>query len=100
MVTVAPLRAVVGVKDVITGGDRNVNPAYEPVPPGVVTATPPEAEPGATTAVSCEAETTVNEVAGTPPKVTDVTCLKLVPLTVSVVPAPAAAGVNDVTVGV
>src|SRR3569833_3320503 len=100
MVTVAPLRAVVGVKDVIPGGETNVNPAIEPVPPGVVTATLPEAEPGATTAVSCEAETTVNEVAGTPPKATDVTFLKLAPLTVTAVPVLAVVGVNDVTVGV
>ncbi len=49
MITVAPLAALVGAKDVMLGAGIKVNPANKPVPPGVVTDTFPEV-PLATTA--------------------------------------------------
>ena len=68
------------------------------MPPGVVTETLPE-EPLPTTAVIEVALTTVNEVAAVPPNVTAVAPVKLVPVIVTVTPAAAAVGVNDVIVG-
>jgi hypothetical protein len=50
IVTVAPLAALLGVKDVMLGAGIKVNPACKSVPPGVVTETLPE-DPLATTAV-------------------------------------------------
>ena len=44
--------------------------------------------------------TTVKLVASTPPKLTLVVALKLVPVMVIVLPVVAVAGVNEVTVGV
>jgi len=60
MVTVAPLVADVGVKEVIVGvGDEiKVNPADVATPPGVVTETEPDV-PAATIAVILVGDTTV-----------------------------------------
>ncbi len=44
--------------------------------------------------------TTIKEVAATPPKLTAVAPVKLVPVMVTVAPEPALAGVNDEIVGV
>jgi len=57
-VTVAPLAADVGVKDVIVGAGIKVNPASVTLPPGVVTETEPDV-PVATTAVMLVGDTTV-----------------------------------------
>lgn len=75
-----------------------MNPAAEIVPPGVVTTTLPE-EPLATTAVMLVADTTVNEEAGVPPKLTAVAPLKLFPVIVTIAPVAALVGVNEATVG-
>ncbi len=76
MVTVAPIVADVGVKEVIAGaGNTNVNPALVAVPPGVVTLTLPFVPP-ATTAVMLVALTTENDAAAVPPKLTAVAPVK------------------------
>ncbi len=64
----------------------------------MVTLTDPEA-PLATTAVIVVAFTTVNVLTATPPMVTEVAPVKLVPLMVTVVPVVPLVGVNDVMVG-
>jgi hypothetical protein len=97
-VTVAPLAALVGVKEAITGAGINVNPARTPVPPGVVTLTFPLV-PAATTAVMLVAETTLKEVAAVPPKLTAVAPVKLVPVKVMVAPVAALVGVKEVMTG-
>ena len=75
-----------------------MNPANDVVPPGVTTTTLPDAPP-ATTAVMVVAETTVNEVAAVPPKLTAEVPVKFVPVIVTVAPVAALAGVNEAMVG-
>jgi len=76
----------------------NVNPDKETVPPDVVTLILPDA-PTPTTAVILVAELIVNELAATPPKLTIVTPVKLVPVIIIDEPALPLVGVNDVIVG-
>ena len=64
----------------------------------MVTLIDPDGPEGAI-AVITVGETTVKEVAATPPKLTAVTPIKLVPVMVTVVPAAAETGVNEVIVG-
>lgn len=57
------------------------------MPPGVVTVTSTgPAVAAGTTAVIWVAESTVTEVAGVPPKVTEVAPVRLVPVSVTVLP--------------
>jgi hypothetical protein len=98
IVTVAPLAALVGVKLVIVGAGIKVKPVSVSVPPGVVTDTLPVV-PAATTAVMLVAETTVNEAAAVPPKLTAVAPVKFVPVIVTVAPLAALVGVKLVIVG-
>ncbi len=65
----------------------------------VFTVIRPEVAPVGTVAVMVVAETTVNEVAGTPPKETFVTPVKSLPLMVTVAPGAADAGEKDDMVG-
>ena len=60
------------------GVGRNVNPARDAVPPGVVTSILPLA-PVPTIAVIFVALLTQNDLAATPPKVTEDAPVKLVP---------------------
>ena len=69
-----------------------------PVPPGVVTRMGPVGAVGGTTVVSTVFDRTVN-VAGTPPNVTWLAPRKLVPSTVTKVPAGPSTGVNPVMLG-
>ena len=69
------------------------------MPPGTVTAMLPDAAVVSTTAVMLVSDTTINDFAFTPPKVTNVAPVKLVPFKVTVLPGPAASGVNDASVG-
>lgn len=92
IVTVSPIGAFVGAKEVITGAGTNVNPGKFAVPPGVVTDTAPEAPDAPTTAVICVGETIVKLVAGTPPKLTAVAPTRYAPCIVTVIPGPASAG--------
>jgi len=98
MVTKVPTGPLAGLKEVMTGAGKKVNPASTPVPPGVVTLTFPEA-PAATTAVMLVAETTLKEVAAVPPKLTAVAPVKSVPVKVTVAVGPALVGVKEVIVG-
>ena len=84
IVTEVPTGPLVGVKLLMVGTGTNVKPASVPIPPGVVTDTLPEV-PDATTAVMLVAETTLNDVAAVPPKLTAVAPVKLVPVMVMVV---------------
>ena len=77
---------------------KEINPANEPVPPGVVTLIKPEPLEG-TTAVIVVGEIVLNELAGTPAKLTAVTPLKLVPVIVTVTPAAADVGTKPVIAG-
>ena len=79
IVTVCPVPAEVGLKDVIVGGGRYVKPARVPVPDAVVTETEPDA-PAPTVALMLVALTTVNLVAAVPPKLTAVAPVKFVPV--------------------
>ena len=98
MVTVIPAPALVGVKDVMVGTGNQLNPDRVAVPPMVETETKPDV-PAPTTAVMEVEDTTVNDVAGVPPKLTAEAVEKLVPVMVTVVPAPALVGVKEVMVG-
>jgi hypothetical protein len=76
----------VGVKDVIAGAGvavTKVNPVLLAMPFDVVTLILPVA-PVPTTAVILVALTTVNDVAGVPPKLTAVAPVKFVPVIVTV----------------
>jgi hypothetical protein len=96
--TVVSAPALFGVNEEIVGAGIKVNPAREAVPPGVVTDMLPDV-PAATTAVMFVEEFTVKEVAAVPPKLTANALLKLVPVMVTVVLAPALVGVNEEIVG-
>ena len=98
IVTIAVVPALIGVKDDIVGVGMNVNPASVTVPPGVVTDTFPEV-PAPTTAVILVGETTANDVAAVPPKLTAVAPVRFVPVIVTVVAVPALVGLKDETVG-
>ena len=98
MVNSVPIGPLAGVKEVMVGVGKNINPVLVAVPPGVVTLMLPVA-PLATTTVIVLASTTVNEVAAIPPKLTAVAPVKLVPVMVTVAPAAADVGVNEVIVG-
>jgi hypothetical protein len=97
--TVAPAAALVGEKLVMDGGLMKVKPPSVPVPPGPVAETLPLALPTATTAVICVEETTVKLVAAVPPKLTAVTPVKFVPVSVTVAPAAALVGAKLVIFG-
>ena len=98
IVTIVPVAADAGVKDVIAGPGINMNPPIVAVPPGVVILRFPDA-PDPTTAVIAVDEFTVNELAAIPPKLTAEAPVKLAPVMVTVSPEAADAGENDVMVG-
>ena len=82
----------------IAGGGRNVNPANDAEPPGVVTLMLPE-DPVPTTAVILVGETTVKDAAFVPPKLTAVAPVKLVPVIVITAPGLPDKGVKEVMAG-
>ena len=98
MVTVAPWAALAGLKALITGAGIKVKPVTDAVPPAVVTDTLPD-DPAATTAVILVAETTANEAAAVPPKLTAVTPVKFVPVIVTVAPEAAVSGAKEEITG-
>lgn len=98
IVTVVPLTALAGKKEVTVGAGIKIKPGLVAVPPGVVTETFPDA-PAPTTAVILVADTTINEVAAVPPKLTAVVPMKFVPVMVTVVPLGPVVGVKLVIVG-
>jgi hypothetical protein len=98
MVIVVPVVALVGVNEVIAGGEMKANPASVASPPGVVTEALPEV-PLATTTVMVVGETTLNEAAAVPPKLTAVAPVKFIPVMVTVAPLAALVGVNEEMAG-
>ena len=96
--TVCWVVADAGEKEVMTGAGMKVNPVREVVPPGVVTDTLPE-DPAPTTAVILVAETTVNEAAAVPPKLTAVAPARSVQVIVTVAPTAAGKGKKEETTG-
>jgi hypothetical protein len=91
IVTIVPFVPVVGVNEVIVGGAIKVNKPEFTVPYAVVTLMLPVA-PVPKNAVITDDETTVNEVAATPPKLTAVVPRKFKPVIVMVDPAEAESG--------
>ena len=75
-----------------------MNPLLTSVPPGVVTIISP-VELAGTIAVILVEDTTLNDVAAIPPKVTAVAPVKSVPVIVTVLPIAAVVGVNEVIDG-
>ena len=75
-----------------------MNPVRAAVPPEVVIPISP-VEPVPTTAVAMVEESTVNEAAADPPKVTALMSDRLLPLIVTVVPITADIGVNELITG-
>jgi hypothetical protein len=82
IVTVCPVPADVGLKEVIVGGGKYVKPDNIPIPVAFVTEIDP-VEPKPTVALMLVALTTVNVVAAVPPKLTDVAPVKFVPVIVT-----------------
>ena len=101
VVVVEPLGMVVGVKLVITGAGTGVKvkPAILAVPSGVVTLTSPDCAATGTTAVIRVAELTTKLCAATPPKLTALAPVKLLPEITTLVPGVAVAGVKPVMTG-
>ncbi len=99
MVTVRVLIAESGEKEDRIKGGAKMNPVVVPVPFGLVTTISPLA-PAPTTAVILVGETTVNELAGTPPKLTFVIPVKRTPVMVTVPPCACTEGVKEVTAGI
>jgi hypothetical protein len=92
---IAEVAPLVGVNDVIVGNRPNKKPEIEALPNGVVTLMFPLA-PVPTTAVMVVGDTTVKELAGTPPKLTAVAPVKFKPVIVTIVPVTPLPGVNDI----
>jgi hypothetical protein len=92
-----PIATEDGVYEAIVGGGVKLKPARLAVPPAVVTDTVPLV-PEPTVAVILVGESTVNELATVPPKLTAVAPLKLVPVIITCVPEAAEDGVNEVIV--
>ena len=100
MTTEVPTVPLAGVNKVIVGAGVTVKfVELVPVPFGVVTAILPVTAPEGTVAAICVAEFTVKLVEETPPKVTDVAPVKLVPVITTDVPGPPLGGVNEVIDG-
>jgi len=98
IVTVWPVPAAVGLKLLTVGAGRKVNPERLPDQVPAVTVTLP-VDPLPTTARMLVELTTVNEVAGVPPNLTEVVPVKLAPLIVMVCPVPAETGLKEDTEG-
>lgn len=98
MVTMPPLVAAAGLKELMTGAGMKVNPLAVSDPPGVVTIRSPDA-PVPITAAMLVAELTVKDPAFTPPKRTAVAPVNPVPEIVNVAPVAPLEGVNEVITG-
>ena len=99
MVTAVPARALVGVKEVTTGGGMKVKFVAEvPVPSESDTVMAPDA-PVPTVATSVVSFITVNVAAAAPPKFTALAPVKSLPEMVTTVPLPPVVGLKPVMVG-
>jgi hypothetical protein len=97
IIMVLPAFAEAGLKEDIEGAIK-LNPTSVPVPSGPVTETWPLA-PVPTVAIIVVVDTTVNEVAGVPPKLTAVAPVKLLPVIVTTVPSIPLEGVKEEMTG-
>src|SRR5437773_8337137 len=99
MVTEVPAGPLVGVNELVVGGDVTAKLlALVAVPPGAVTLIGPEVAPLGTVAVIWMFEFTVKPAA-VPLKVTEVAPVRLLPLMVTEVPTGPLVGVNELIVG-
>jgi hypothetical protein len=98
MVILVPSTATAGEKELIAGSGMNVNPLFNEVPASLITDTSPVV-PASTRAIMVSGDTTVNEAAGVPPKLTELVPAKFVPVMVILVPATATAGSNELIIG-
>ena len=92
--TGVPVIAVAGASELINGIGVKTKPGKVAIPDGVVIETLPDA-PELTVANIVEADTTVNDNEGIPPKLTAVAPVKLMPVMVTTVLGPAVAGLNE-----
>ena len=101
MVTVFPMRADPGLKELIDGLEYLIDKLEleEVVPNPLVTETVPEVAPAGTTAVILVDEATMKEAASRPLNFTAVAPLKFVPVSVMVAPGAALVGLSFVIVG-
>ena len=99
IVMIVPFPTVVGVTDVITGAGINTNPGLVAVPKAFVTLTSPD-NPAPKTAVIVVEFTILNEAAATPPKLTAVVPVKLIPVIVTIPPCNAEVGLNENMIGI
>ena len=100
IVTVLPVTADVGLKELIAGNVPavNVNPGNAAIPAGVASIRSPE-EPNPTVAVSVVEEMDRNDATAVPPKLTLLILVRLVPVTVITSPIPADVGVKELMTG-
>jgi len=99
IVTVVPVVAEVGIKEETIGGGTYINPVRLLTPEELVTLTLPDA-PFPTTALIVFELTIVKEVAATPPKLTAVVPVKLIPVITTVLPPAAVEGLKDAIAGI
>lgn len=98
--TDAPTAAEPGVTPATVGVGNTVKfPALTATPSGVDTRTTPVTAPSGTTTVIDVSDTTTGLTAATPPNVTDVAPVKLLPVTVTVAPTTADPTLNPVIRG-
>jgi len=100
MLTAVYKTPLLGVNEVITGAGIKVKfDALIAVPPGVITVIFPVDAPAGTVAVMVVGFTTLKLVAATPLNCTAEALVRYVPVSVTVAPAPAMVGVNELIVG-
>jgi hypothetical protein len=96
-ITLSPVQIAVDLLAVILGFGIKLKSALVEVPTVLVTETLPLA-PSPTTALIVVLSTTVNEVAAVSPKLTPVAPIKILPVMVTVIHAPALVGLKELIV--
>ena len=99
IVTAVPTGPLVGLKLPILGGIAS-GPLLADPPAVVTTIFCLVLAPAGTIAVTDVSETTLNDAAGKPPIVTAEVCVRLTPVSVTVAPTVALAGLKDISCGV
>jgi hypothetical protein len=102
IVTCVPGVPLVGVNEVTVGGAVEFTKKAcgdPPEPPALVTKIEPLVAPLGTTAVNCVSDMTWNDPAAAPLNVTCVAPVKLIPVTVTLVPTDPLLGVKELTCG-
>jgi hypothetical protein len=98
IVSGAPGATAVGANDVMVGSPAKSALAVA-VPAGVVIVIGPPVTPVGTVAVTCVADSTLNDAAGVAPKRTAVAPARFAPVSLTTVPAPPPVGSKVVTAG-